>query len=119
MADWVSRGYFTQLLEAGVRVSRYRDAMIHAKTATVDGTWSTVGTANIDRLSLQGNFEINVEVIDESFAKTLQEIFILDESNCLPMTPQRVGGARPAPQVHRVRPRPLAPASVTQSYVYD
>jgi cardiolipin synthase len=86
VADWVSRGYFSQLLEAGVRVLRFRDAMVHAKTATVDGTWSTVGTANIDRLSLQGNYEINVEVIDESLAKTLEEIFTLDESNCLPLT---------------------------------
>ena len=86
VADWISRGYFSQLLEAGVRVLRYRDAMVHAKTATVDGTWTTVGTANIDRLSLQGNYEINVEVIDESLAKTLEEIFTIDESNCLPLS---------------------------------
>jgi cardiolipin synthase len=86
VADWISRGYFSQLLDAGVRILRYRDAMVHAKTATVDGTWSTVGTANIDRLSLQGNFEINVEVIDNGLAKELEEIFLLDESNCLELT---------------------------------
>ena len=86
VADWISRGYFAQLLEAGVKILRYRDAMVHAKTATVDGTWSTVGTANIDRLSLQGNYEINVEVIDESLAKTLEEIFLVDESHCLALT---------------------------------
>ena len=49
-------------------VLRYRDAMVHAKTATIDGTWSTVGTANVDRLSLQGNYEINVEIIDPGLA---------------------------------------------------
>jgi cardiolipin synthase len=86
VADWISRGYFSQLLDAGVRVLRYRDAMVHAKTATVDGTWSTVGTANIDRLSLQGNYEINVEVIDEALAKTLEDVFAIDESNSLPLT---------------------------------
>ncbi len=86
VADWISRGYFAQLLGAGVKILRYRDAMVHAKTATVDGTWSTVGTANIDRLSLQGNYEINVEVIDESLAKTLEEIFLVDESHCLALT---------------------------------
>ena len=69
-----------------MRIFRFRDAMVHAKTATIDGTWSTVGTANIDRLSLQGNYEINVEVIDESLAKTLEEIFRVDESNCLELT---------------------------------
>ncbi len=86
VADWISRGYFSQLLDSGVRIFRYRDAMVHAKTATVDGTWSTVGTANIDRLSLQGNYEINVEVIDEGLAKQLEEVFATDESNSLELT---------------------------------
>ncbi len=86
VADWISRGYFSQLLDSGVKILRYRDAMVHAKTATVDGTWSTVGTANIDRLSLQGNYEINLEVIDESLAKALEDIFVVDESHSLALS---------------------------------
>ena len=86
VADWISRGYFSQLLASGVRIFRFRDAMVHAKTSTVDGTWSTIGTANVDRLSLQGNYEINVEVIDEALAKALEEIFAVDESNSLELT---------------------------------
>ncbi len=86
VADWISRGYFSQLLGAGVRIFRFKDAMVHAKTSTIDGTWSTVGTANVDRLSLQGNYEINVEVIDEAFAENLEEIYHNDESNCLELT---------------------------------
>ena len=86
VADWISRGYFSQLLSAGVRIFRFRDAMVHAKTATVDGSWSTVGTANIDRLSLQGNYEINVEIIDRDMAQALEEIFLTDQSNCLELT---------------------------------
>jgi cardiolipin synthase len=86
VADWLSRGYFSQLLEAGVRIFRFKDAMVHAKTSTVDGSWSTVGTANIDRLSLQGNYEINVEVIDHALAKELEEIWSVDESNCIELT---------------------------------
>src|SRR4051812_41266552 len=86
VADWISRGYFSQLLGDGVRIFRFRDAMVHAKTSTIDGTWATVGTANIDRLSLSGNYEINVEVIDEKFASTLEEIYALDESNSLELT---------------------------------
>ena len=86
VADWICRGYFSQLLEAGVRVFRFREAMVHAKTATVDGRWSTVGTANIDRLSLQGNYEVNLEVIDRSFARSLERIFEVDQSNCLELT---------------------------------
>ena len=86
VADWISRGYYAQLLRAGVRILRFKDAMVHAKTATVDGSWSTVGTANIDRLSLTGNYEVNVEAIDDSFARALEEIFQLDQTNCLELT---------------------------------
>jgi cardiolipin synthase len=86
VADWVSRGYFAQLLESGVRILRFRDAMVHAKTATIDGNWSTVGTANIDRLSLQGNYEINVEFVDPDLAVAMEEIFAVDESNALELT---------------------------------
>lgn len=86
VADWLSRGYFSQLLDAGVRIFRFREAMVHAKTATIDGTWSTVGTANIDRLSLTGNYEINVEIIDPAFAATMEEIYHTDESNSLELT---------------------------------
>jgi cardiolipin synthase len=97
VADWISRGYFSQLLASGVRIFRFRDAMVHAKTSTVDGTWSTIGTANVDRLSLQGNYEINVEVIDESLAKALEEIFAVDEANSLELT----GGEWEARDLHR------------------
>ncbi len=86
VADWISRGYYDQLLQAGVQILRFQGAMVHAKTATVDGSWSTVGTANIDRLSLQGNYEVNIEVIDDGLARTLEEIFENDEENCLPLT---------------------------------
>ncbi|KQW53117.1 phospholipase [Nocardioides sp. Root1257] len=86
VADWISRGYFSQLLDAGVRIFRFRDAMVHAKTSTIDSTWSTIGTANVDRLSLQGNYEINVEVIDADFAATMERIYAADESNCLELT---------------------------------
>ncbi|QIG45867.1 phosphatidylserine/phosphatidylglycerophosphate/cardiolipin synthase family protein [Nocardioides anomalus] len=86
VADWLSRGYFAQLLEAGVRIFRFKDAMVHAKTSTVDGSWVTVGTANIDRLSLTGNYEINMEVIDPDFAAALEEVYRTDESNCIELT---------------------------------
>ncbi len=86
VADWISRGFFSELLDAGVKILRFKGAMVHAKTATVDGTWSTVGTANIDRLSLQGNYEINLEVIDPGLAADLEKIFLTDEANCAPLT---------------------------------
>jgi cardiolipin synthase len=86
VTDWISRGYYSQLLGAGVHIYRYRDAMVHAKTGTIDGTWSTIGTANIDRLSLSGNYEINVEIIDADMAKVMEEIYETDLTNTLPLT---------------------------------
>jgi len=86
VTDWISRGYYSQLLGAGIRIFRFTDAMMHAKTATIDGNWSTVGTANIDRLSLSGNYEINLEVIDADFASQMEKIFLTDLDNTLEMT---------------------------------
>ncbi len=62
--------------------------MIHPKTMTMDGVWSTVGTTNIDRLSMDGNFEINVEVYDRDFAKLMEEIFELDLTNAHELLPE-------------------------------
>jgi cardiolipin synthase A/B len=86
VADWISRGYFGEMLESGVRIFRFRDAMVHAKTATIDGSWSTIGTANVDRLSMQGNYEINMEIIDAGMAGAMERIFATDLSHCAELT---------------------------------
>lgn len=88
-ADWLSRGYFETCLRNGVRIFGYRDAMIHAKTATIDGIWSTVGTANLDRLSLAGNYEINVEILDAEFAAEMEHVFAIDLTNAFELTLER------------------------------
>lgn len=82
IADWVSRGFYGELLEHGITLHLYAATMIHAKTATIDGEWSTVGTANIDRLSLSFNYETNVEVTDKDFAATMEKIFTADIEHC-------------------------------------
>lgn len=86
LADWLSRGFYTALLRAGVTILLYQNAMIHAKTATVDGEWSIVGTANLDRLSLTGNYEIGMEIYDTDLAGDLERIFEIDSSNCRELT---------------------------------
>lgn len=86
VADWLSRGFYGQLLQAGIRLFLYQGAMVHAKTATIDGQWSTIGTANLDRLSLLGNYEINIEVFDAGVARQMEEIFAIDSSNTIELT---------------------------------
>lgn len=86
LSDWLSRGFYKSLLDSGVRILLYRDAMIHAKTATIDGQWTTIGTANIDRLSLTGNYETNLEIHDDALAGNMEEVFQVDSGNCDELT---------------------------------
>jgi len=86
VTDWLARGFFSELLTAGVRIHRYKEWMVHAKTITIDGIWSSVGTANIDRLSLTGNYEINLEVHGAELAAHLTDVFDKDVQNSEPLT---------------------------------
>jgi cardiolipin synthase len=82
LTDVMAHGMFDELLGAGVRIFLYRDFMVHAKTAVVDDTWTTIGTANLDRWSMLGNYEINVEVRCETLADQMVEMFEFDIDNC-------------------------------------
>ncbi len=85
IVDWLTRGYFTDCLKAGIRIFAYRN-MLHAKTCTIDGEWSTIGTANLDRLSAVGNYEVNVEVYSKKLAHQMEELFKCDTSNAMELT---------------------------------
>ncbi|MPZ63011.1 MAG: phosphatidylserine/phosphatidylglycerophosphate/cardiolipin synthase family protein [Propionibacteriales bacterium] len=86
VADWLSRGFYSTMLRGGIRLFLYRGAMVHAKTATIDGRWSTIGTANLDRVSLTGNYEVNVEFFDDRLAARMEEIFAADCGNARELT---------------------------------
>jgi cardiolipin synthase A/B len=86
VADWLSRGFYSHMLRNGVRLLLYQGAMVHAKTATIDGEWSTIGTANIDRISLLGNYEINMEAFNRDVAQQMEEIFAIDSTNTIELT---------------------------------
>ena len=81
IADWLGRHSFDKYLEAGCRLYGYDGEMIHSKTATVDGIWTTIGTANLDQLSLTWNHEINVEIFDSGVAEQMDQIFEKDLTN--------------------------------------
>ncbi len=85
VVDWLARAYFERLLKSGVQLYGYQGGMIHAKTATMDGVWSFIGTANMDRLSMAGNYEINVEVFNDELAAHMEAIFERDLLNARPI----------------------------------
>ncbi|MEI6317477.1 MAG: cardiolipin synthase ClsB [Pseudomonadota bacterium] len=66
-----SRALYRQLLDAGVRIFEYHQSFMHAKVAVIDGEWATVGSSNIDPLSLLLAREANVFVRDAVFAAGL------------------------------------------------
>lgn len=67
-----SRPVYGALLDAGVEIHEYAASFLHAKVAVVDGTWATVGSSNLDPLSLLMAREANVAVRDASFASGLK-----------------------------------------------
>ncbi len=112
VADWLSRGYYGEMLAAGVRIFRFQGAMVHAKTSTIDGRWSTVGTANIDRLSMTGNYEVNVEFVDAVDGRP-DGADLRDRPDQLRRADRRhLGRARDPQEVHRAGPRAAAPAAL-------
>jgi cardiolipin synthase len=82
LTDQLAHGMFDDLLTSGVRVFLYRDFMLHAKTARVDDTWCTVGTANLDRWSMFGNHEVNLEIRSPRVVAQLADMFEVDLDNC-------------------------------------
>ena len=86
VADWASHAFFTDCLRAGVRIFGYQHAMIHAKTCVIDGQVTTIGTANIDRLSSVGNYEINAVIIGQALSEQMERIFEADKTNAFELT---------------------------------
>jgi len=66
---------YDELLKRGVRIFEYTPAFLHAKIALADGDWATVGSTNIDPLSLLLNLEANVVVSDADFSRSLAAAF--------------------------------------------
>jgi cardiolipin synthase A/B len=68
-----ARPVFGALLEAGVQIHEYSRSFLHAKVAVIDGRWVTVGSSNLDPLSLLLAREANVVVLDTVLAQDLKQ----------------------------------------------
>ncbi|MDA9830648.1 phospholipase D-like domain-containing protein [Akkermansiaceae bacterium] len=77
----LSRAGYRVLLEAGVRVFEWNGTMLHAKTAVADGRWARVGSTNLNIASWFGNCEMDVVIEDNSFAKSMEEMFLANLQN--------------------------------------
>lgn len=75
---YASRSYYDELLSAGVKICERQDALLHAKTAVIDGVWSTIGSTNLDWLSIEHNQEINAVILGQDFGSQMKIMFEKD-----------------------------------------
>ncbi|MDC8760044.1 cardiolipin synthase [Janthinobacterium fluminis] len=85
---------YDELLACGVRIFHLQLAVLHAKTAVIDGAWSTVGSTNIDMRSFLHNSELNVVVLGDSFGREMENAFQEDLRDSLEITREK-WAARP------------------------
>jgi cardiolipin synthase len=80
--SFATRAYYQRLLDWGVEVYEWRAAVLHAKTAVVDGVWGTVGSFNLERMSLRFTHEANVVFADERLGGVMMRSFEADIRCC-------------------------------------
>jgi cardiolipin synthase len=73
LLHYASRALYDFFLDAGIEIHEYHKSFLHAKVAVIDRKWATVGSSNIDPLSLLLAREANVVVEDEAFAADLHQ----------------------------------------------
>jgi cardiolipin synthase len=76
MQYYASRPIYGALLRAGVEIHEYAPSFLHAKVAVIDGRWATVGSSNLDPLSLLLAREANVVVDDAAFSAQLRDCLL-------------------------------------------
>ena len=79
-----SRHQHGRLLKSGVELYRW-PGMMHAKFAVIDGIWSTIGSYNLDRRSIEHNLEAGLVVLDRPLGERLHRQFEDDLARCTPI----------------------------------
>jgi len=84
LAEWAALYVLRRLARRGVQIFLWRGVMMHAKTATVDALWSTIGSYNFDAQSRFNNLEVTIEILDAGTGQTLVANFDRDVGNADP-----------------------------------
>jgi cardiolipin synthase A/B len=74
----LGRSYYSTLLRAGVKLFERHGAVMHAKTAVIDGVWCTIGSSNLDWRSYLHNDEVNAMILGRTFADEVRTMFDAD-----------------------------------------
>ena len=82
------RAHYSTLLQGGVKIFERQGELLHAKTAVIDGVWSTVGSTNLDWRSFLDNDEINAVILGREFGQKMQAVFKADQNASQAIEPQ-------------------------------
>ncbi len=99
LVDWASRTFFDDLLEAGVKIYKFNQGLLHTKSILVDDRLAMVGTVNMDTRSFLLNFEVMMLVEDKNFA---QEVSELQQSYCAQSVLMDYQSWKHRPSYHRI-----------------
>ncbi|MBJ6724725.1 cardiolipin synthase [Geomesophilobacter sediminis] len=69
---WATWAYLWELVSYGIKVYAQPPPFVHTKFMVVDGSWTLIGSANLDPRSLRLNFELNLEVYDLAFGQLME-----------------------------------------------
>ena len=72
------RAHYSTLLRGGVKIFERRGAVMHSKTASLDGVWSTIGSTNLDWRSFLHNDELNAVILGRDFSRQMEAMFAND-----------------------------------------
>lgn len=79
------QAHYADLMAAGVRIHEKHDVLLHAKTAVIDGVWSTIGSSNLDWRSFLHNDELNVVILGRQFGAAMEALFERDVERARPV----------------------------------
>jgi len=101
---------YRQLLAAGIRVFEWNGTMVHAKTAVADGKWARVGSTNLNIQSWLGNWELDVAIEDEAFARHMEQVYLQDLQNAteVVLDEERMHRVSSSPRRSHEHPNPFA-----------
>ena len=94
--DYAVPSLYGMLMSAGAQIAEYDKTMLHGKVAVIDGSWATVGSSNLDALSLVLNHEANVVIVNDPVVADLRTAILTAFNESPKIDPQRFA-ARPFP----------------------
>lgn len=89
LGRWAARGLYGDLLHAGIEIYEYQPTMLHCKVMVVDGTWTSVGSANFDDRSFRLNDEANLNIFSRELAREQIGYIEADIAECKRMVSRR------------------------------